>query len=248
MNLSHILIVDDSEINRKVAQAYLQASQANFILCSNGQQALHYFQAQAFDLVLIDLQMPDLNGVEVCQQMRRTEQRLQRTRCGIILNTADVRSELTATAAEAGIDYCLFKPYTQAQLLQAIGLVLAIGRPHSDLIEPMRLANDPSLDALRGSFLEQTTITLQQCAQYLNTHKIDDLPALLHQMLGSTSLFGAHELHATLTQMMALVTPEEGDHNQADNHTNEAPDVNEFALQPLMLLAQQQLKAYQTEE
>ena len=80
MNLSHILIVDDSDINQKVAQAYLQASQANFILCSNGQQALHHFQAQAFDLVLIDLQMPGLNGIEVCQQMRRAEQRLQRRR------------------------------------------------------------------------------------------------------------------------------------------------------------------------
>ena len=248
MNLSHILIVDDSDINRKVAQAYLQASQANFILCSNGQQALDYFQDQAFDLVLIDLQMPDLNGIEVCQQMRRAEQRLQRTRCGIILNTADVRSELTTTAAEAGIDYCLFKPYTQGQLLQAIGLALAIDMPRSDLSEPMRLANDPGLDALRGSFLEQTTVTLQQCAQYLNAHKVNDLPALLHQMLGSTSLFGAHELHATLTQMMALVTPEDGDHNQANKHTNEAPDANELALQPLMLLAQQQLKAYQTEE
>jgi len=112
----------------------------------------------------------------------------------------------------------------------------------------MRLANDPGLDALRGSFLEQTTVTLQQCAQYLNAHKVNDLPALLHQMLGSTSLFGAHELHATLTQMMALVTPEDGDHNQANKHTNEAPDANELALQPLMLLAQQQLKAYQTEE
>lgn len=301
LSLNRILIVDDSDINLKVAQAYLQTTQAHLTLCNNGQQALKEFQAQPVDMVLIDLQMPELDGLEVCRQMRLIEQSLQRPKCGIILHTADSRPEIIVTATKAGVDYCLFKPYTQTQLLQAMGLSLAINRPdsgsgsgaesasetESGLIldsesepnTPIRLANDPSLEALKGAFFQQTTTHLQQCVHHLETHAMSDFSALLHQLIGSTSLFGAHELHATLTQMNVIVNSleesialeaedslevedslkvedslevedsgEDTDslENQekwAEHHTK---TMNNRELERLMLLAQQQLKAYES--
>jgi CheY-like chemotaxis protein len=301
LSLNRILIVDDSDINLKVAQAYLQTTQAHLTLCNNGQQALKEFQAQPVDMVLIDLQMPELDGLEVCRQMRLIEQSLQRPKCGIILHTADSRPEIIVTATKAGVDYCLFKPYTQTQLLQAMGLSLAINRPdsgsgsgaesasetESGLIldsesepnTPIRLANDPSLEALKGAFFQQTTTHLQQCVHHLETHAMSDFSALLHQLIGSTSLFGAHELHATLTQMNVIVNSLEesialeaedslevedslkvedslevedsgedtdslkNQEKWAEHHTK---TMNNRELERLMLLAQQQLKAYES--
>jgi signal transduction histidine kinase/CheY-like chemotaxis protein len=249
-DISHncILIVDDSDINRKVAQAYLQPTEAHLTLCGNGQQALDYFQAHEVDIVLMDLQMPELDGLEACRQMRLMEQRLQRPRSLIILHTADTRPELIATASAAGVDYCLFKPYSQAQLMHAMELSLTIGISNSGSGSgsgsgsntSMRLENDSSLDGLKVSFFQQTKIALQQCAQYIESHQINDMPALLHQLIGSTSLFGAHQLHATLTQMNDMVRPVE----DCDREVNE---VDDLVLSQLILLAQQQLKSYQAD-
>jgi hypothetical protein len=138
---------------------------------------------------------------------------------------------------------------------------------------PIRLANDPSLEALKGAFFQQTTTHLQQCVHHLETHAMSDFSALLHQLIGSTSLFGAHELHATLTQMNVIVNSLEesialeaedslevedslkvedsgedtdslkNQEKWAEHHTK---TMNNRELERLMLLAQQQLKAYES--
>ena len=140
----------------------------------------------------------------------------------------------------------------------ALGLILDSESGHNT---PIRLANDPSLDALKGAFFQQTTTSLQQCGQNLETHEMSDIPALLHQLIGSTSLFGAHELHATLTQISMMVNSlEEADvlevedslqaEDSAQNKEkwgeHQTKPMNNTELERLMLLAQQQLKAYQS--
>jgi CheY-like chemotaxis protein len=247
--------------------------------------------------------MPELDGLEVCRQMRLIEQSLQRPKCGIILHTADSRPEIIVTATKAGVDYCLFKPYTQIQLLQAMGLSLAINMPNSSLESgsgeelgldsepvsekgsglildsesepntPIRLANDPSLEALKGAFFQQTTTHLQRCVHHLETHAMSDISSLLHQLIGSTSLFGAHELHATLTQMNVIVNSLEEsialeaedslkvedslevedsgeDTDSVENQEkwveHQTKPMNNTELERLMVLAQQQLKAYES--
>ena len=120
---------------------------------------------------------------------------------------------------------------------------------------------DSSLDALKGAFFQQTTTSLQQCVHNLETHEMSDIPALLHQLIGSTSLFGAHELHATLTQISMMVNSlEEADvlevedslqaEDSAQNKEkwgeHQTKPINNTELERLMLLAKQQLKAYQS--
>jgi two-component system sensor histidine kinase EvgS len=238
-NLSQksILVVDDSDINRKVVEAYLQLAQAHLILCSSGHQALEYFKTHDVDIVLMDLQIPDLDGFEVCRRMRLIEQNLQRPRSSIILHTADARSELIVTASAAGIDHCLFKPYSQAQLMHTMKLSLAINSSKSSLPSSsntsIKLNNDPSLDGLTALFFQQATVTLNACAEHIEAGDYSNIKALLHQLAGSTSLFGAHEMNTTLTKMNALLSFDEKD------------KIDYADLKTLLILAQQQLKAYQ---
>ncbi|MDC1340604.1 ATP-binding protein [Oceanospirillaceae bacterium] len=238
-NLSQksILVVDDSDINRKVVEAYLQLAQAHLILCSSGHEALEYFKTHDVDIVLMDLQIPDLDGFEVCRRMRLIEQNLQRPRSSIILHTADARSELIVTASAAGIDHCLFKPYSQAQLMHTMKLSLAINSSKSSLPSSsntsIKLNNDPSLDGLTALFFQQATVTLNACAKHIEAGDYSNIKALLHQLAGSTSLFGAHEMNTTLTKMNALLSFDEKD------------KIDYADLKTLLILAQQQLKAYQ---
>ena len=297
-----ILIAEDDEISGMLLSLMVKSFGEIVLRARNGVEAVAVSRKNLdIDLILMDIQMPELNGLEVCRQMRLIEQSLQRPKCGIILHTADSRPEIIVMATKSGVDYCLFKPYTQTQLLQAMGLSLAINRPNSGpgsgagaefgvelgvdsepvsetesgLIldsesepnTPIRLANDPSLEALKGAFFQQTTTHLQQCVHHLETHTMSDIPALLHQLIGSTSLFGAHELHATLTQINVIVNSLEeagvlkvedslevqDSGEDTDSVENKkkwaehlAKPMNNAELERLMLLAQQQLKAYES--
>jgi two-component system sensor histidine kinase EvgS len=230
MSDKSILIVDDSDINLKVAESYLQASGAHLTLFDNGQQALQYFRANRVDIALIDLQMPGLDGLEVSRQMRQIEQLLDGPRCSIVLHTADTRPEVMATASAAGVDQCLFKPYSQSQLMQTLGLSLAITAPSSS--SRLKLNHDPILNDLRSAFFQQTHATLQQCAQHIAAQNSGEIGTDLHKLMGSTSLFGADDLHQTLIEMKSIVNSEKIDHAN---------------LSRLLRLAQEQIQAYQEE-
>ena len=236
MSDKSILIVDDSDINLKVAEAYLQSSGAHLTLFDNGQQALQYFRANRVDIALIDLQMPDIDGLEVSRQMRQIEQLLDGPRCSIVLHTADTRPEIMATASAAGVDQCLFKPYSQSQLMQTLGLSLAITSPSSSSSSSssskFKLTHDPILNDLRSDFFQQTNATLQQCAQHIEAHNSEKISADLHKLMGSTSLFGADRLHQTLIEMKGVVNSEKVDH---------------ASISQLIRLALEQIQAYQEE-
>jgi hypothetical protein len=90
---------------------------------------------------------------------------------------------------------------------------------------------------------------------------MSDISALLHQLIGSTSLFGAHELHATLTQINVIVNSleesialeaedslevEDSVENKKKWREHQTKPMNNIELEQLMLLAQQQLKAYKS--
>ena len=234
MSDKSILIVDDSDINLKVAEAYLQSSGAHLTLFDNGQQALQYFRANRVDIALIDLQMPGVDGLEVSRQMRQIEQLLDGPRCSIVLHTADTRPEIMATATAAGVDQCLFKPYSQSQLMQTLGLSLAITSPSSSSSSSskFKLTHDPILNDLRSDFFQQTNATLQQCVQHIEAHNSEKIGTDLHKLMGSTSLFGADRLHQTLIEMKGVVNSEKVDH---------------ASISQLIRLAQEQVQAYQEE-
>src|SRR3712207_5387232 len=69
---STILVVDDEELGRETLSALLSPLNYQIILASNGAQALQQAQTILPDLILLDVMMPDMNGFEVCRQVRAT--------------------------------------------------------------------------------------------------------------------------------------------------------------------------------
>ncbi|MGM9570089.1 MAG: response regulator [Phascolarctobacterium sp.] len=109
----HVLLVDDVELNREIAQMMLEKAGFEVTCCVNGQQAVDYM-AQAkdkqVDLVLMDLMMPVMDGIEAAKLIRRLPDGAV-AKTTIIALTANAMNETKQEVLEAGMDGMLNKPF-----------------------------------------------------------------------------------------------------------------------------------------
>jgi CheY-like chemotaxis protein len=120
-----ILLADDHPANRKVVEVLLASTGAELVMVENGRQAVDAWTAEAFDLVLMDMQMPVMDGLAATAAIRALETKSGRARTPVIMLTANAMAEHVAQGREAGADAHLAKPITTATLFDAIGSVLA---------------------------------------------------------------------------------------------------------------------------
>ncbi|WP_434627233.1 response regulator [Chromobacterium sp. CV08] len=112
-----ILVVDDNAVNRKYMQALLERMNQMPVLAEDGPQALEAAAAQPFDLVLMDLHMPGMDGLEAARQLRR---RSKTGQLRIIALTADAFPETRQKVLDNGLDDFLAKPLSREQLLATL--------------------------------------------------------------------------------------------------------------------------------
>ena len=104
-----ILVVDDDELNQRMMRLILKR-EGHLIECvSNGLEAVNAVKARAFDIILMDLQMPVMDGVEASRQIRKLE--MDGGRVFIVALTASYLPERGRELYEAGIDNYLAKPF-----------------------------------------------------------------------------------------------------------------------------------------
>ncbi len=115
-----ILIAEDSPDNRLLISAYLRRSKCKLDFAENGLAAFDKFVLNRYDLVLMDIQMPVMDGYEATLAIRKWEREHRATRTNIVALTAAALSEDTARAIEVGCDAHVTKPIRKATLLQVI--------------------------------------------------------------------------------------------------------------------------------
>jgi len=115
--LADIIFADDEANNRLVMRMQLELLHHHVRLAADGQQALELVHQEPPDLLILDLMMPVLNGVEACLALRAEP---ATARLPILLLTAMDRHELPARATKAGFDAILTKPFQMAELAQVI--------------------------------------------------------------------------------------------------------------------------------
>ena len=129
---AHVLMAEDNGVNQVVARHMLQSLGCTVDIVVNGEEALHAVQAQAYALVLMDCQMPVMDGYASTQAIRAWEQQdSKRNRLPIVALTANALAGDADTCRAAGMDDHLAKPYSRKQL----GAMLARWLPNH-LVEP----------------------------------------------------------------------------------------------------------------
>ena len=119
-----ILLADDHPTNRQVVQLML-SSVAEIFSVENGAQAVEAFANHRYDLVLMDMQMPVMDGLEAVCALRRMETARGQARTPVIMLTANTHPEHVQASADAGADRHLGKPVTTRILFDAIENALA---------------------------------------------------------------------------------------------------------------------------
>ena len=115
-----VLVVEDNPVNRVIAEEMLQSLGLDCIEAQDGAEALDVLARRSVDLVLMDCQMPVMDGYTATQHIRARELRQRLPRTPIVALTANAYDEDAAHAFEAGMDAHLAKPYTRDQLREVI--------------------------------------------------------------------------------------------------------------------------------
>lgn len=114
-----ILLVEDEEEIRKIINMNLVMEGYEVVTAVNGMKALEIAQNQHFDLIILDVMLPELDGFQICEQVR-----LRNSKVGIIIVSAKDTSQDRITGLKLGADDYLTKPFNLEELLLRIAKLL----------------------------------------------------------------------------------------------------------------------------
>ncbi|WP_126454008.1 ATP-binding protein [Sulfuriflexus mobilis] len=221
----NILVAEDNRINQKVLDKILQSAGHRTEIVTNGEQALDALEDKTYDLMILDMQMPVLGGIDTVKTYRY----LHRGEPGIpvIILTANATTEAKQECAEARVDAYLTKPIDSEKLLHTIEGIFAPAegydtlqpqhneetastRPQQKpefqaLIELEQIGADTQLLAeLTDSFMTDTSDILDKMQTCVDDGNNDELRRHLHSLKGCSGNLGAMMIHDTCDRFLQL--------------------------------------------
>ena len=124
-----VLAAEDNPVNQLVLKTLLEPAGITPTLVLNGRDAVAAWESQPWDVILMDIQMPEMDGVEAARIIRQRERDTGRARTPIVAVTANAMTHQLVEYEAAGMDGVVAKPVDCASLLQAIERALAGGDP-----------------------------------------------------------------------------------------------------------------------
>jgi len=128
--LSRVLIVDDNAANAELLEAYVRELPCEIEVASSGREALEKVEEFEPDIILLDIMMPDMSGLEVCRQLKGDE---NTSDIPVIMVTALSELEDVERAVEAGTDDFLSKPVNRLELITRVKSLLRLRHLKSEL-------------------------------------------------------------------------------------------------------------------
>ena len=120
-----ILVVDDNAINQNLAVLLVKKQGHSTVVANNGREALELVEKEVFDLVLMDVQMPEIDGVEATIRIRQKEMQKGAARLPVIALTAHAMAGDRERCLAAGMDGYVTKPVRVKELFAAIDDIAA---------------------------------------------------------------------------------------------------------------------------
>jgi CheY-like chemotaxis protein len=120
----NILFIEDDPMNRRVVKDMLDVAGATMAEAGLAEEGLARIEYEEFDVILMDLRMPGMDGIEAIRHIRARPD--EKANLPVIVVTADTGADLRERCMEAGADDVLFKPVAMDALFDSIGRVLAI--------------------------------------------------------------------------------------------------------------------------
>jgi two-component system sensor histidine kinase/response regulator len=219
-----ILLVEDNPVNREVAVGMLESLGCVAHAAENGWLALEAINNDAYDAVLMDCQMPVMDGLTATAELRRREQNAGGARLPIIALTANAMEGDRERCLAAGMDDFLCKPFSQQQLAALLKRWLALHvLPESERREGSRLplidaavlrniaalARPALLNSMIELYLQHSPPLITAIERAVASGQVEALQEALHTFKSSTANLGGLRL-ATLTKECEVLAREGG--------------------------------------
>jgi signal transduction histidine kinase/AmiR/NasT family two-component response regulator/HPt (histidine-containing phosphotransfer) domain-containing protein len=209
-----ILVVEDIEHNLILIQLYLNAACWQLTIARNGLEAVELYQKQSFDLILMDIQMPVMDGYTATRTIRELEAREKWPRIPIIALTAHAFREDVEKCLANGCDAHLGKPIRKGQLLTTLIRFLDAFSSHAEFPAPaqenlpadmtfdplteVEIAQDdiitvwvdPDLAALIPDFLQSIRDQVSHLSELMHANNFADIQKIAHSLKGVGGGFG----------------------------------------------------------
>ncbi|QAY84691.1 ATP-binding protein [Pseudomonas arsenicoxydans] len=200
----NVLVVEDVALNREVVSGLLQGDGHRVWLAEEGEQALIHCAAQTFDLILLDVHLPGISGVELCKLIRHTEG--PNRHCRIFALTASVQPALVRGYLDAGMDGILAKPLKLDNLRQAlVGKALLPAPQRADeamdwpLLDTHRtLLGEQKLQGLLAVLRDAITQHRDALKEAIEADDCTEVVHLAHRLAGSSDSLGFRALATAL--------------------------------------------------
>ncbi|MBV9750727.1 MAG: CHASE3 domain-containing protein [Acetobacteraceae bacterium] len=244
----HLLVVDDVAMNREITSAFLLDAGHEVMTAEGGAEAAEKAASEAFDAILMDVRMPEVDGLEATRRIRALPG--AHGRVPIIAVTAQTFADQIRECRRAGMDAHLAKPFTQAGLVDVLARVtghhLAPAPEPSDGSEAPQAA-EPTLPIFDAATFERTAAFLEPdaVADFLQTLKTQGealladvrnvekrsqdgagLAAAAHRFAGSAEMFGFQRVGAAARAFERAVQTAAPDLPRAADHLAAALDLS----------------------
>ena len=196
-----VLAVDDMDMNLKLIETWLSGTPLSLTLCSNGADAVAQCEAHSFDIILMDVQMPHMDGLQATQLIRKTDLNIGTP---IIAVTAHAFKEEQERLMESGMDDYLPKPIELSQLVELINRWCEapeedeINLPSMDWQLALRRAHnnrDAALE-LMESFIRQLPQSVESIETSYEQRDFEELQQQVHRIHGASTYTGASKFQA----------------------------------------------------
>lgn len=244
-----ILVVEDNEVNRRVVSSLLEKLGYDPATASSGEKALRILQAQPFDLVLLDIRMPEMDGFEVAERIR--SQLPENGQPRIVALTAHVEDHYRRRSRQAGMDGFLAKPVREQELTDEIRQTVEGGGPRAPLgpdgerpgspSSPPQIVDEVYLASLREklgpqvfedlleSFEDEARQTVEELARARDEADAEGIETQAHSLRGLAQNVGARGL----ARQAAELEEQAGEEGETDGGVSELRSLLDRTLEEL---------------
>jgi len=195
-----ILVVDDIELNQKLAKSVLELAGHKTDLASTGKEAIEMISSGDYDLVLMDIQMPDMDGYTATQAIRSSSNpRIRQT--PVVALTAHALPGQIAKILDAGVNEVISKPFHPKHLKEVVQKLC--GGKSVDLSEVESLTgNNPEMLAeLIEIFIREVPMLLEKIQTASQNNNISEIKRVLHMLKPSLLLFQVRDAKSLVSNL-----------------------------------------------
>lgn len=218
----HVLVVEDNLINQKYVEGLLLKWNMSYKIANHGIEALTFLQNENFDIILMDIRMPEMDGYETTIEVRKLEGNANQD-IPIVALTASAMSDEIDYAFEIGMNSYLTKPFTPDQLRQVLEQKLTLNPNRQALkqeestitlsdtviVEEKETLQSDYLEKIYGCdrkyaadmfelFLETVPQQFALLKPLIEKQKVDEISKLAHQLKPSFTMVGLPEITQNL--------------------------------------------------